>query len=104
MIWSVSTLFLSSGHTRPLAKISLMMAPYKLDTSTNLPAIAAAAEQQAAPDPQAEYLAAASSKEAALAQKATADTQKTLAEVEKTNAQTAEIMAKLGGELGGMPA
>lgn len=67
-------------------------------------AMAAAAEQQAAPDPQAEYLAAASSKEAALAQKATADTQKTLAEVEKTNAQTAEIMAKLGGELGGMPA
>ena len=63
----------------------------------------AAAAEQTQPDPQAEYLAAAAQKEAALAEKAGADTQKTLAEVDKTQAQTAEIMANLGREAGAMP-
>ena len=66
-------------------------------------AMEAAAQQQAAPDPQVEYLAAAAAKEAALAEKAGADTQQTLAEVDKTKAQTAEIMANLGQQVGGMP-
>lgn len=55
-----------------------------------------AAAQNAAPDPQAQFLAAESEKSKALAQKATADTTKSLAEAEKIAAETQEILKKIG--------
>jgi len=60
-----------------------------------------AAGQEAAPDPNATYLAAAAEKEAALAGKAVADTELTMAKVDETKAKTAETMAGLGAQLGG---
>jgi len=62
--------------------------------------MAAAAEQQAQPDPNAVYLAAAAEKEQALAGKATADTELTLAKVDETKAKTAETMAGIGRDMG----
>ena len=58
--------------------------------------MAAAAEAQAQPDAQQEYLKAAAAKEAALAQKAGADIQLTMAKVDETKANTMETMVNLG--------
>ena len=58
--------------------------------------MAAAAEAQAQPDAQQEYLKAAAAKEAALAQKAGADTELTMAKVDETKANTMETMVNLG--------
>lgn len=62
-----------------------------------------AAAQNAAPDPQAQFLEAEAKKSTALAEKATADTtlslanaQKVQAETDKTLAQTNEILKKIG--------
>ena len=62
--------------------------------------MAQAAQQQAAPDPNAVYLAAAAQKEQALAGKAQADTELTIAKTDETRAKTAETMAGLGRDMG----
>lgn len=55
------------------------------------------AQANAAPDPQAQFLAAESEKSQALAQKAVADTTVALANAEKIQAQTNEILSKIDG-------